>query len=430
MTPRSTPASTLALFRILFGLLMVAESWGAIATGWVAETFVLPRHTFPMAGLEGLRVLSGPLMYGYFGAMGVAALGVALGLRYRVSGVALATLWSGAYLAQKSHYNNHYYLAVLVAWWMAALPAHRARSLDVRAGRVERATHLSPWVGRLFRLQLLVVFSYAAVNKLYPGWLSGDYLRTNLGAKGDTWLVGPLLVEPWFQSFIGVSGIAFDALVVPALLVRRTRWIGVLGLLLFNLFNSLVFRIGIFPYMVLAWLVFFFEDRFRSAEDDPSSPAQRVATPWLRPAVLAFVAVQIALPLRHHLIPGDVNWTEGGHRMSWRMMLRTKSGALKLLARSPAVGRVWTVPQHEFLNVRQQVRVASNPEFLMQFVRILERHYAEEEGIDDLELRAVHSAVSLNGAPAQPLYDPDVDLCEERWHHGLEREPWVLDPAR
>ena len=270
------------------------------------------------------------------------------------------------------------------------------------------------------------MLSFAAVNKLYPGWLSGDCLRTNLGAKGDTRLLGPLLVEPWFQRFIGVSGIAFGALVVPALLVRRTRWLGVLGLVLFNLVNSLVFQIGIFPYMVLAWLVFFFEDRFR-----PSEPgSERLDAAWLRPAVLVFVAVQIALPLRHHLIPGDVNWTEDGHRMSWRMMLRTKSGALKLLARSPAEGRVWTVPQNEFLNVRQQVRVASNPEFLMQFVRILERHYAEEEGIDDLELRAVHSAVSLNGGPAQPLYDPDVDLCDERWHPGLTREPWVLDRAR
>jgi tellurite resistance protein TehA-like permease len=33
--------------------------------------------------------------------------------------------------------------------------------------------------------------------------------------------------------------------------------------------------------------------------------------------VVAFVALQIALPLRHLLYPGDVTWTEYGHRFSY-----------------------------------------------------------------------------------------------------------------
>jgi hypothetical protein len=36
--------------------------------------------------------------------------------------------------------------------------------------------------------------------------------------------------------------------------------------------------------------------------------------------------IQIALPLRHHFIKDDVLWTEEGHRLSWRMMLRSKHG--------------------------------------------------------------------------------------------------------
>jgi len=418
------PIAPLAWFRIVFGALMVAEAWGAIATGWVAETFGEPRVTFPMAGLEGLRVLSGPWMYGYFAAMGCAALGAAAGWRYRASSALLALMWSAVYLAQKSHYNNHYYLAALVAWWMAALPAHRSRSLDVRAGRVRRATHVDRWVGRLFRLELLIVFSYAAVAKLYPGWLNGDYLRANLGSKGDQWPLGPLLVQEWFQRVVAVTAIGFDALVVPALMWRRTRALAVAGLVAFNLFNSVVFRIGIFPYMVLGWTVFFFDDRFERRAEDGSEVAR---TPWLRPAALIFLAVQVLLPLRHHLIPGDVTWTEDGHRLSWRMMLRTKTGVVTLLARSPSARRTWFIEQDDWLTTQQQNKVATNPEFLRQFVEVLRCELERTEGVTDLEIYAKGSRVSLNGTAAQRLYDPDVDLCREPWHPWLARERWVLD---
>lgn len=421
------PIAPLAWFRIVFGALMVAEAWGAIATGWVAETFVEPRVTFPMAGLEGLRVLSGPWMYAYFAVMGLAALGTAAGWRYRASAALLALMWTGVYLAQKSHYNNHYYLAALVAWWMAALPAHRARSLDVCAGRVARASRVDRWVGRLFRVELLIVFTFAAVAKLYPGWLNGEYLRANLGTKGDQWPLGPLLVQEWFQRVVAFTAIGFDALVVPALMWRRTRALAVAGLVVFNLFNSVVFRIGIFPYMVLGWTVFFFDDRFGGEEGRDGDGGEVARRPWLRPAAVLFLAVQAVLPLRHHLIPGDVTWTEDGHRLSWRMMLRTKSGVVTLLARSPSAQRTWFIDQSEWLTTQQQNKVATNPEFLRQFVDVLRREIERAEGIRDLEIYAKGSRVSLNGTETRRLYDPDVDLCREPWHPWLARERWVLD---
>ena len=39
-----------------------------------------------------------------------------------------------------------------------------------------------------------------------------------------------------------------------------------------------------------------------------------------------YFIIQIALPLRHLAIKDDVLWTEEGHRLSWRMMLRSKTG--------------------------------------------------------------------------------------------------------
>ena len=43
-----------------------------------------------------------------------------------------------------------------------------------------------------------------------------------------------------------------------------------------------------------------------------------------------FFFVQLVLPLRHHFIKGDVLFTEEGHRLSWRMMLRERVGRLNI----------------------------------------------------------------------------------------------------
>ena len=427
----------LVVFRVLFGLLMLLESWGALATGWVHEVFVEPIRTYPLLGFEWLRVLSGEAMYGYFAVMGLASLGVALGWRYRASAAALALLWTGAYLAQKLRYNNHYYLAVLVAWAMALLPAADRASLDVAAGRRARRVTCHPWIARGFRLQLAIVFGYAALAKLYPGWLEGDYLRVNLGSKGDRWPLGGLVIQPWFQEFTVWAALIFDALVIPLLWWRRTRVAAFVGLVVFNLFNSIVFRIGIFPYMVLAMTVFFFSEeaverafrwipgmRPRAPPPDGAPATARLTRP-VAVAVALYFAVQLALPLRHHLIRGDVTWTEEGHRMSWRMMLRTKQGWLVLTAQDPSTGRSWRIDLSEYLTPLQQARAAEQPEALYQLVQDVKRDY-HARGIPDLRLFA-RSAVSLNGAPPAPLYDPTYDLARATWSR-FTRNEWVLDP--
>jgi hypothetical protein len=431
--------ASLVIFRILFGLLMVLESWGAIATGWVRTSYVEPKLTFPVGGFVQLRVLSGELMYGYFAVMGFAALGVMLGFRYRLSSLALAVLWTGAYLGQTDHYNNHYYLAVLFAWGMALLPAAGRASMDVAAGRLEYTAHTNPWVARAFRLQLLIVFSYAAIAKLYPGWLNGDYLGVNLGSKGDVWPLGWLVVQEWFQDLTIWGAILFDAAVIPALWWRRTRVAAFWGLVAFNLFNSLVFRIGIFPYMVIGLTVFFFSEKsverafawvpgMKPSGSPPPEPTPSPAPTWKLGLLGLYLAVQVALPLRHHLYPGDVTWTEEGHRMSWRMMLRTKSATLLLVATDPATGKSTIIDQDEFLNELQQRRVASAPDFLYRFVQDLKAHY-RDQGREGTQIFARYSACSLNGTPAAPLYDGAVDLAQVTWKR-FARNEWVLDQRR
>ena len=422
----------LAVWRIAFGTLMLLEAWGAIATGWVRRAYVAVDYSFPFMGFEFLGFLNGPAAYAWFGAMGVAALGVALGYRYRISAVLLAVLWSAAYLGQKTHYNNHYYLAMLLCWAMALVPqASERASFDASRRGTSAPTH-PYWITLGAKLLLLIVFSYGAVAKLYTGWWNGDFIATGFAAKAHYPLIGPVLAWPAFQTFITFGAIAFDALVIPLLWWRPTRRFALLGLVAFNAFNSVVFQIGIFPYLVLAFTVFFFppstiERLFRLPPVAGEGQGFRQNLSARATFVfVGFLVVQALLPLRHHLLPGDVNWTEEGHRLSWRMMSRSKSGALRLSAVHPVTGVTEAVPPRLGLSPKQAGHVATKPDFLYQWVQRLKAYYVGDRGWPGVELYVRESRVYLNGRGPHPLFAEGVDLAAVDWRI-FGHQAWVLD---
>ena len=430
---RRVDSAPLVVWRVLFGLLMLLEAWGALATGWVRRNLVEPEYTFPFLDFEWLAALAGPYWYAHFAVMGLAALGVMLGWRYRLSALALAVCWSMCYFAQKTSYNNHYYLAVLLVWAMALVPHAAARaSLDARRRGWAEATN-PYWINLGAKLLLLLVFSFGAAAKVYPGWLNGDFVATGFAAKAHYPLIGPLLAWPPFQAFITYGAPVFDAAVVPLLWWRRTRWLAFGGLVGFNVFNSVVFQIGIFPYLVLAFTIFFFEPAqvARWARLPPAGGASPVGEAGLASrsvAILftAFFALQIVLPLRHHLLPGDVNWTDEAHRLSWRMMTRSKYGGLRLEAVHPVTGERERVPRQWGLTPKQARHTATKPDFLYQHVQRLKRYYTGERNWPGVELYARESRIYLNGRGPARLFRDSVDLARVEWR-PLRHHDWVTD---
>ena len=136
--------------------------------------------------------------------------------------------------------------------------------------------------------------------------------------------------------------------------LRRRIIICLAGLFIaffFHLFNSIVFQIGIFPYLMLAALAFFFEpEKIRRLffKRKPALTTNLVKSGGWEFRALnqlpfklilgGYLLVQLWLPLRHLVFEGDVHWTEEGHRMAWRMMLRSKSGTLHYEVKIPEAG--------------------------------------------------------------------------------------------
>lgn len=419
----------LVVFRIFYGLLVSAECYGAIATGWVRRTLVEPRFTFSFIGFEWLQPLPGNGMYIYFAVMGTLGLLIALGYKYRFSALAFAILWSGVYLMQKSSYNNHYYLLMLLAYIMAFLPANRDASLDAKLNPGLRSQTMYNWVRWVIILQLFIVYTYASVAKLYADWLDFSMIDVLMTSKKDYYIIGELLQQKWVHKIIAIFGISFDLLIVPALLWKPTRKIAFLLSIFFHLFNSIVFQIGIFPYLSLAFTVFFFEPqtiRNIFLKTKTFAPEAKIIIPKTKNMILSvlgiYFLVQIALPLRHHFFKDDVLWTEEGHRLSWRMMLRSRGGRITYKVVNPKTKDTIKIDLDKYLTKKQRRRVTCYPDFIWQFAQHLKKEYAKKgESIQVF----VDNKVRVNQGSYKQFIDPKVDLANVPWKHFAHND-WIL----
>lgn len=420
--------SFLVVFRVCFGFLITAEAWGAIVTGWVRKAFIEPQFTFPFIDFKWLQPLPGDGMYYYFFTMGCFGLAVMLGYKYRIAIVGYTILWTCVYLMQKTYYNNHYYLLVLLCIMMSSVPAHRNFSLDAKINREVKSNYCPNWSRIIFILQIGIVYTYAGIAKLNADWLSTDAIATILESKKNLWLVGDILQEKWMHWFIAIGGACFDLFITPLLLWKKTRKWAFIASVFFHLFNSAIFQVGIFPYMGIAMCIFFFPPEtikdlfFKKSKTSIPLESYTVKKGFIAILILWFT-IQIALPSRHWLFNGDVRWTEEGHRLSWRMMLRSKSGYVNFKVVDKITGKKELVIQSDYLTAKQQGAVASKPDMCWQFLQILKEEYAKK-GQNDIEIYAT-GKVSINGKVRQPLYDEQVDLAKVEWHR-FKKSEWLL----
>lgn len=421
--------SGLIVFRIVFGLLCFLESFGAVLTGWIKRTLIEPQFTFSFIGFEWLQPLSGDWMYVYYIIMSIFGLLIMVGYKYRFSMLMFALMWTTTYFMQKSSYNNHYYLLCLLSFLMVFLPANRYASLDVKITPSLKRISIPGWCKWIFVIQLFILYTYASIAKLYPDWLDTSVIALLMKGKASYPLIGDLLQQKSVHYFIAYGGILFDGLIIPLLIFKPTRKYAFFASIFFHLFNSIVFQIGIFPYLALAFSLFFFEPkviRNLFLKRKPFYNSNEVILPAYHTALVALLClyffIQIALPLRHHFFKDDVLWTEEGHRLSWRMMLRAKSGRVTFTVIDDATNNTIPIKIGDYLTKKQQRGVSTKPDFIWQFSQHLKQDFAKKGIAIKVYVRAY---VSVNGKPAKQLIDPKVDIANEEWYH-FKHHDWIL----
>lgn len=402
---------------------MCAEVWRFFSNNSIVPFFVEPPFLFKYYGFEWVRPLPEAELKFHFLLLAILSQFILLGLFYRVATTLFFIGFTYVFLLDEARYLNHFYLICLFSFLLIFVPAHRAFSFDaLRRPRLRSGT-CPAWAPWLLRSQLCIVFFFAGIAKINGDWLHAQPLRMWLAKRAAMPVIGPYLAQEWTAWAFSYGGLFFDLLIVPFLLWPRTRWWAFSAVALFNLVNGWIFQIGIFPWLTLGATLILFAPKLPHPVRSlwTSTLPAREMTPRRKLVILSlagtYLALQILMPLRHWLYPGAVQWTEEGHRFSWRMKLRDKQSELRLTAHDPVSASTWNVDLSDYINLEQYLAASGQPDMILQLCH----HVADDfrrHGYPDIQIRA-HASVSLNGRTEQLLIDPDVDLAAEPrtlWH--------------
>ena len=153
---------------------------------------------------------------------------------------------------------------------------------------------------------------------------------------------------------------------------------------------------------------------------------RQISSRWLPALIIAAIAVyvvmQVALPLRHYVYPGNVRWNEEGYRFAWRVPLTEKVEMVEYGVYDPLTGERWRVSPEDYLTPRQAERLATQPDMILETARIVARDFAVR-GHSSVEVRA-DVFVSTNGRENPRLVDPEVDLVAAS--NTLAHKEWLL----
>ena len=439
---KNTHAAPLAIFRLAFGCMMCFSIIRFWYHGWIEKLYIQPKFHFSYYGFEWVKPL-GNYTYFFFLVCGLAALCVALGLKYRVAITVFFLSFTYIELMDKTTYLNHYYFISLLAFLMIFLPANAYFSVDNLLKK--RQYELVPkWTIDSIKLLLCIVYFYAGLAKINSDWLlRAQPLKIWLTSKYDLPFIGESLMhKAWFHFAMSWGGMLYDLSIPFLLLYRKTRVMAFILVVFFHVFTRVLFPIGMFPFIMIVSALIFFDAGFHKT---CIANLQRVLwrfVPRLRllcainyrgsyplafkkPIVVVlavFFCVQFLLPFRYLLYPGELFWTEQGYRFSWRVMLMEKMGISTFKIVNGKTGDFFYVDNSDFLTPFQEKQMAFQPDFILEYAHYLGDHFTSQ-GHENVAVY-VESYVALNGRLSAPYIDKTVNLYAE--NESFKPKHWIL----
>ncbi len=435
----NTPVKTapLAVFRVLFGLLMSYAIIRFVAHGWVDEFYIKPQFFFKYYGFEFVQSL-GKFTYILFAIALVSAIGIMLGYKYRISVVLFFLSFTYIELIDKTTYLNHYYFVSLMSFLLIFLPANAQFSVDAFKNPKLNYTKIPRYNILIIKLMLGIVYFYAGLAKLNSDWLiEAMPLKIWLPSKYHLPILGRLFQQEWVHYAMSWSGMLYDLAIPFLLFYKRTRLFAFVAVVVFHILTRILFPIGIFPFVMILSTLIFFDARFHQAIINTLTrwlklpkaklnqilievPSIKVKTKVV--ILTLFFVIQLVVPFRYVLYPDELFWTEEGYRFSWRVMLMEKAGYAQFKIVNPDTGKRFYIRNDDFLNSFQEKQMQTQPDFILQYAHFLEAHY-KKQGIKNPEIY-VESYVALNGRRSQPYIDPKVDLT--KINDSFKHKTWIL----
>lgn len=391
-----------SIFRVVFGVLMIEQIISLVPCIYDLQYSHIVLHYPNLEFIEAYSFLLIDILK-YTSIIGTILL--AMGIIPRVGALLFFFSFGYLFLIDMSWYNNHYYLWCLLAFLFAISDTNNSYSI-VDLFKHKNKTNqsgISDITIQSFKILITIVYLYAAFVKLNPDWLQGYPATIWFESRGfkNAHVLGLLM------SYIGLI---YD-LCMPILLwfFARKIWL-MIPYFLFHLINAFIFNIGMFPFvMMAAWLLFYNKDTnlsFLYKHFTRYNTIQKMQIFIVR----LFILYNLIFPLRFLLYEGRTSWHRQGYYFSWRMML--DNSTLKnfdYLVNIPSLKISYEVNFKQLMNERQLANVFKDPYLIWYVAQILKVDAIKLYHNNNVEVYC-KSFVSLNKQPYKNLIIEDINL--------------------
>lgn len=438
-----TDGASLAFLRIFYGWIMAIDVIRLYLKGNLETYYFTPTMEFTYFFAPWVGHFSEPVMTTLFLACSPLALCMMLGYRFRITGFLFLVIQTYFFLSNPLNYLNHIYFALILGFLLWVTPSHRIWSLDAvrnrKKGTWPENDSIPRWAIYLILIQMEIMLVSAGLVKLSPEFYEGHPLRE--------WLVKildyPLFYYEWEIRVAIFLSIATHLLIAPFLLFKKTRLYALGMYAFFHLSNHFIFPgIGVFPFLTFAATTMFLDpswprrflgffkrqkDKIWPVRIDPQNhkfPHQKL-TPFLLSFLCLWIIIQLFLPIRHFLIPGNVHWDRNGNLFAWQMMLisRRFGDGTKFYICANKKDEEATCRkdyrQDSYLSLMPYTQLYMYPDLALQYAHQLAEN-VKKSGYDEVRVYGVVRK-SISGRPYQNYWDPDIDLTK------VERSFWKDD---
>lgn len=432
-------ATTLAFFRLAFGLMMLLSLIRFASYGWIDKFYIKPQFHFTYYGFSWVKPI-GIYTYLLFIICGLAALFIAIGYRYKLAIITFFLSFTYIEFMDKTTYLNHYYFITIVSFVLIFLPADCYFSVDAYKNPKIAFQKIPSWNIDILKLLLAIVYIYAGLAKINSDWLfEAMPLKIWLPANSDLPIIGSFLNQSWIHYAFSWIGMVYDLSIVFLLLYKPTRWFAFALVVIFHALTRILFPIGIFPYVMIISTLVFFDAGFHKKclgilswlfrfnliiYENGKEKVQQFTNLYKAKLVFitTFLAFQLLFPFRYLLYPNELFWTEEGFRFSWRVMLMEKAGYTQFTVTDSKTRQTIRINNSLFLTAFQEKQMAFQPDFILQYAHYLHDFY-QKQGFNDPEVH-VESYVALNGRLSQKYIDPEINLAKE--NESFLHKTWIL----
>ncbi|MFT4697699.1 MAG: vitamin K-dependent gamma-carboxylase [Flavobacteriaceae bacterium] len=448
-------ASIVATFRIVFGCFMTYQVFTFIKIDFVYQFMTGPEILFPYQELSFLKPLSKSILKVLNLGLLFSAVFIAIGFLYRYAMIFFFVVFTYFTFIDATLYNNHLYLISLIAFVMIFINADNKYSVKSILSKNENLNFIPAWNKYLLIFLISLPYIFGGIAKLSPNWLNTDLPQIIIDSSRGN-ILNSLFSDRFLDLFITYGGIIYDLLIVFILLNKRTRIIGVILVLIFNLTNNFILfnDIGIFPFFMICSTILFFNtskvsrflerlfskkvnteelDEFEESVEEvkieetenPPELKWNVSRRLVSFLLILFMIFHLAMPFRYLLYTDNPEWTGIASRYSWRMKMQSKEITdFKVTMTDKLSGDVMDIDIAPFLTTNQAAHIAEDPYNVIYLAKYLKqkalKKYAKVDPIIHIDLK-----VKFNGLPTQAMFPPTLELTQINEKNYTD-DSWML----